>query len=71
MKEILSHCPVCKKRYWLRAITIHIITTAKEEVYKVYKLKGHCGKGSKGKPHEDYILENSILIKKKTLCLKK
>ena len=71
MKEILSKCPVCKVKYWNRAIRIHVISSAYSEAKKamVDMLKFSRNKPYKfspmvvrrNAPHLNYALKNKLI----------
>jgi len=52
MEGELRICPVCGKTFLVAGLKIHIITTAKNEVYQCY-----LG-NSKEKKHQDYMEKN-------------
>lgn len=74
MKEILTNCPICKKRLWNRAIKCHIVSKSREELAQIAKNLLDSAKNkpytfsasvaNKQVPHYRYIKKHTILFKK-------
>ena len=76
----MKQCLVCQKKYWARAIKVHIINAAKAEVFKHTMLyfdymrnkpctrNNNCGRSSsvmlRQLPHMAYYRRNLKLVKK-------
>lgn len=60
----MTHCPICKKRFWKHSLNCHIVHMAQREVYVRFLQKGHVGRGSDGLEHENYRKSRLVTIKK-------
>lgn len=57
-------CPICKKSYISSGLSKHIVQQGQREIYKVYSSEGKVNRKSKNKPHEDFVKNNTVTIRK-------